>query len=136
MKTITPNNNQQTAISEIDELRELIERLYIRQRKTEQKLVETSEELKRVSRELLTVNKQEGTESTTTIVTTTTIVSNKKFNKGDKVLVTTKTKDRYGDLAIVYRQPHPRARFIWVLPEGKLPGDEYKVTRKFLEIRK
>lgn len=116
--------DQETSLSEVDELRELIEQLRIRQRRTERRLVETSEELGRVSRELEVVRIEQSRETPTEI-----------FNKGDKVLVTTRTKNRYGDLAVVYYQPYPASRFVWVLPEGKLPGSEYKVTRKYLKLR-
>ena len=120
-------DQQSTILSEVDELRELIEKLYIRQKKTEEDLVKTSEELDRVSRELASV-KEESTVSLTTVQYNT-------FNKGDKVLVTTTTKNRYGDVGVVYRKPHATAKYIWVLPEGKLPGEEYRVMRKYLERR-
>ena len=125
-----PSTDQDTSLSEVDELRELIEKLSIRQRRTERKLLKTSKELDRVSKELETVHNKQHTDPSKKI-----LQKGDNLKKGDKVLVTTRTKNRCGDLAVVHRQPHPSATFVWVLPEGKSPGNEYKVTRKCLEPR-
>ena len=116
--------DQNTTTSEVDELRDLIEKLRIRQENTELHLLETKVELKRVSEELSTLKRGS--------IKNISKTEGKELYKGDRVLVTTPTKNRKGDKGVIHRHPNSRSIYCWVLPDGKKPEEAYRVTRKYL----
>ena len=115
-----------TVRSDVDTLILLIEELHIKQQQQDKELKETKEALAKVAKELASNAIHESVQEDTQ--------QKCFFNEGDRVLVKSRHKNRYGQIGTVCEQTKPGSFYLWVLPdENVTSGQKYRVCRNNLQ---